>query len=85
MLGPQASPPARAEPNQEDCSVPFKEMELLLIDGKKAGTPALPARWFLLTSPLDLIANARYGFTPTSTKLLVIPCTVILTLTSPVN
>ena len=30
VLGPQASPPARVQPNQEHCSEPLEEMELVL-------------------------------------------------------
>jgi len=47
VLVPQASPPARAESNQEQIPEPLDETVGPSRRGQ-AGTPALPARWSLI-------------------------------------
>ena len=37
VLGAQASPRARAQPNQEHCVEPLEEMELVLLDAGRRG------------------------------------------------
>jgi len=69
VLGAQASPPARAELNQEQITAPFEENMLVLLDAGRRGRLRSQLRWSLIIfTALNLDrGRARKSFEVTRT------------------